>query len=89
MNSFPPEYLTNIFGVFCFVLFCFEGRLNMFEPWQICYHNHSTVIVKPKHHCALLFCFVYRVFPMALNTKALSQVLTLCPSLSGVHVFEG
>lgn len=46
----------------------------MFEPWRICYYNHSTVTEKPKHYCALLFCFVYRVFPMVLNTEVLSQV---------------
>lgn len=46
----------------------------MFEPWRICYYNHSTVTEKPKHYCALLLCFVYRVFPMVLNTEVLSQV---------------
>lgn len=61
----------------------------MFEPWRICYYNHSTVTVKPKHYCALLFCFVYCVFPMALNTEVLSQVLTLCLPLSGKHSSEG
>lgn len=57
----------------------------MFEPWYICYYNHSTVNVKPKHHCALLFCFVYHVFPVALNTEVLSQVLTCVrPSMGGI-----
>lgn len=72
-----------------YITFFFKGRLNMFEPWRICYYNHSTVTVKPKHYCALLFCFVYGVFPMALNTEVLSQVLTLCLPLSGKHSCEG
>lgn len=50
----------------------------MFVSWQICYSNHGIVNVKLKHHCTLLFCFVYHVFLTALNTKVLSQVLSLC-----------
>lgn len=50
----------------------------MSVPWQICYSNHNIVNVKLKHHHTLLFCFVYHIFPIALNIEVFSYVLILC-----------